>query len=146
MMQNFNIRFANEDDHTSINDLLNEAKLCPVESKELLANFLIMTFEEKIIGVIGLEIFGEDALLRSFAVEEEFRQKGIGTRLYNEIMEMAPAKNINQIYLLTETAQKYFELRGFGIVDRNSAPQSMLDSTEFKTFCPESAVCMRKKV
>ena len=146
MMQNFNIRFANEDDHTSINDLLNEAKLCPVESKELLANFLIIAFEEKIIGVIGLEIFGEDALLRSFAVEEEFRQKGIGTRLYNEIMEMAPAKNINQIYLLTETAQKYFELRGFGIVDRNSAPSKILDSAEFKTFCHKSAVCMRKKV
>ncbi|MFC2134753.1 arsenic resistance N-acetyltransferase ArsN2 [Bacteroidota bacterium] len=146
MKKNYEIRIAKEEEHTEINDLLNESNLCPVESKELLANFMVMTADQKIIGVIGLEIFEGDALLRSFAVVKEFRQKGFGSKLYTKIMEIVPVKGINQLFLLTETARTYFELRGFEIVDRNSAPKKILNSTEFKTFCPESAVCMRKIV
>lgn len=146
MKQIYEIRTASKKDYSIINNILSASNLCPVESEELLKNFLIMTINEKIIGVIGLEIFGEDALLRSFAVVDEFREKGFGSKLYNKIMDIVPSKGVNRIFLLTETAQKYFESRGFETIERNSAPLKMLDSTEFKIFCPKSAVCMLKKV
>ena len=46
--------------------------------------------------------------------------------------------------LLTTTAEDFFVRRGYGVVGRDAAPAVVQKTTEFRSLCPDSAVCMMK--
>jgi len=50
------------------------------------------------------------------------------------------------IYLLTETAQGYFEKKGYAVINRGGVPLAVQQSSEFSHVCPVSAVVMRKEI
>lgn len=108
-----------------------------------LKDFFIAKTKEKIIGIIGLEIFEEIGLLRSLCVEETFRKKGIGFLLYKDLSIYAHSKGIRELYLLTTTAEAFFHRLGFLTVDRSIVPESIRMTSEFRDLCPSSAVCMK---
>ncbi|EOQ95337.1 acetyltransferase (GNAT) domain protein [Leptospira wolbachii serovar Codice str. CDC] len=110
-----------------------------------LKDFFIAKTKEKIIGVIGLEIFEEIGLLRSLCVEETYRKKGIGFLLYKDLLIYAHSKGIKELYLLTMTAEGFFQQFGFVAVDRSIVPEPIRMTSEFKDLCPSSAVCMKMK-
>jgi amino-acid N-acetyltransferase len=99
-----------------------------------------------IIGSGGLEFYGPYALLRSVAVRKDLQGKAIGKRIVNDLFEKAKEKNARAIYLLTETANKYFSRLQFHDVDRNNVPQEIRSSSEFSNVCPTSSACMMKLI
>ena len=103
--------------------------------------FYIATNQSQIIGAIGLETYGPDALLRSLVVNEEWRNQSVGNALYNCLVSECTG-HIRHLYLLTRTAQGYFEHRNWSVIDRNAAPEAIKASAEFSHLCPSSAVCM----
>ena len=109
-------------------------------------NYLVHEFEGNIVGTIGLEIYGATVLLRSLAVAEEFQKRGLGQKLYLKLLEEIQSMGISEIYLLTETAEKFFNKQGFIRVSRESVPSQIKQSYEFSTLCPSTAVCMYKKL
>ncbi|MBM9548255.1 GNAT family N-acetyltransferase [Leptospira sp. 201903074] len=109
----------------------------------ILKDFFIAKTKEKIIGIIGLEIFEEIGLLRSLCVEETFRKKGIGFLLYKDLSIYAHSKGIRELYLLTTTAEAFFHRLGFVTVDRCIVPEPIRMTSEFRDLCPSSAVCMK---
>jgi amino-acid N-acetyltransferase len=72
----------------------------------------LLEAEESLIGVIGLERFGVYALLRSLAVAPSYRQRGMGRRLVARLERDAQADGVEQLVLLTETADKFFGAMG----------------------------------
>ena len=50
------------------------------------------------------------------------------------------------LYLLTTTAVPFFERMGFAAIDRAEAPPAIAATREFATYCPESAVLMRRRL
>ena len=46
--------------------------------------------------------------------------------------------------LLTETADDFFSALGYRVVARESVPEAIRRSAEFRALCPASATCMRK--
>ena len=96
-----------------------------------------------LIGSFGLELFDGYALLRSIVVINDLRGNGFGVDLVNNALESAKERNVRQLFLLTTTADKFFIKFGFKITDRNTVPESITSTTEFKTFCPDTAVCMK---
>lgn len=99
--------------------------------------------DDMLIGSFGLELFGGHALLRSIVVISDLRGRGIGVDLVNNALESAKERNVRQLFLLTTTADKFFIKFGFKITDRNTVPESITSTTEFQTFCPDTAVCMK---
>lgn len=136
--------FANSSDTTDIKQLLSKCGLPQEGILDDLKHFLTAKSNGKLIGVIGLEIYGSSGLIRSFAVSAEFRRNGIGKNLYTRLMAHAYLQNIRDLYLLTTTAEDFFKKLGFTRIDRNLAPTSLKSSLEFQTLCPISAVCMVK--
>jgi amino-acid N-acetyltransferase len=59
-------------------------------------------------GLVGLEIFGSSALLRSLVVAEAARSQGMGSALTLHAEQFAASQNIRSIYLLTTTAESFF--------------------------------------
>jgi amino-acid N-acetyltransferase len=107
-------------------------------------NFLLLSDGSKLIGTVGLEIEGHCALLRSLAVEELYRKKGLASQLLYKIEQHAKSCNVNTLYLLTMTAEAFFTKRGYEKIGRNTAPPSVQETEEFKGLCPDTAVCMVK--
>lgn len=76
-------------------------------------------------GVIGLQVVGVDALVRSLVVSKKFRGQGNGKKLVAAIEAIAPSKGVQNLYLLTETAEPFFTRLGYRLIDRNNAPDAI---------------------
>lgn len=96
------------------------------------------------VGVGGVETYGPNGLLRSVAVAESNRGRGVGTALCDALEDHARANGVETLYLLTATAAAFFRRRGYEAVDRGTAPSTIQRTTEFADLCPRSATCMRK--
>ncbi len=97
-----------------------------------------------IVGCAGVELYGEQALLRSVAVSPPFRGAGIGQRLVAAALERARRLGARQAFLLTTTAVDYFARLGFERVERQAVAGPVTSSPEFTRICPDSAVVMRR--
>jgi len=89
-----------------------EAEKLPVSDLPAdLDNFLVALENNEVIGVAGLETYRNYGLLRSLAVKPTFRSQGVAGKLLKEIESTAVNKGITAVYLLTETAADYFDVR-----------------------------------
>jgi amino-acid N-acetyltransferase len=136
------IERARPADIGEIEELLKASDL-PVEgAREHIDHFFVSRDGGFLAGVIGLEQYDEEGLLRSLAVRESHRSKGIGNTLYLRLIDEARSLRIRRLILLTTTAEAYFSARGFRKVDRSRIGGALKHSAEFTGACPESALCM----
>lgn len=109
-------------------------------------NFFACGQTNNVQGVIGLEVHGEDGLLRSLAVSQLVRDAGCGSALVKQVEEHARSIGVNHLYLLTETAGDYFKRKGYVAIKRDTVSESISQTTEFSELCPASALVMRKDI
>jgi len=95
-------------------------------------------------GVVGLELYGNVALLRSLAVSTGSRGNGHGKALIAHAERYAASQGVREVYLLTTTAVEWFERFGYRRIDRDSAPDVIGRTEEFSALCPSSSVLMVK--
>ncbi len=65
--------------------------------------FVVREDDGRVIGVAGLELHGEDGLLRSVAVDEDYRGQGLAGALIEAVLERAQRVGVRSVYLLTTT-------------------------------------------
>ena len=99
-----------------------------------------------VVGCAALEIYGGDALLRSVTVAKDCRGQGLGARLTKAALELAGARGIRRVFLLTTDADAYFATQGFTSVERDTAPTSIRASDEFASACPASAKLLLRRI
>jgi amino-acid N-acetyltransferase len=106
----------------------------------------IWVLEERgaIVGAIALERYGSEALMRSLVVAPEYRKRGFGRELVALVEESARQDRINQLVLLTETAEPLFRSLGYNTLDRRHVSERLRQSGEFRSLCPASATCLSK--
>jgi len=100
----------------------------------------------EIVGSIGMELYGQSALLRSMAVASDHRSKGIAKALINELMAYAKEKRVSDMFLITNTAEQYFQRVGFKKIPREEVKEVVLQSKEFNGLCPASSAIMMKEL
>jgi amino-acid N-acetyltransferase len=96
--------------------------------------------------LIGLELYGTDALLRSLVVDPALRAKGLGSALVGRAEAQAATHGVGTLYLLTTTAEAFFSRRGYHRIDRAVAPAAIRSTREFADLCPASAAFMFKRL
>jgi amino-acid N-acetyltransferase len=140
-----NLRPATAADLPAVLGLLTRAEL-PTQGvdTDALRDFVIAESGDTPVGVVGLEIYRDSALLRSAAVEESWRGSGVGSALIDRALALSQERGIRDVYLLTTTAEDYFPRFGFACVGRESVPKSLEASAELQGACPATAVIMRK--
>lgn len=94
------------------------------------------------IGIIGLEVYHKIALLRSMVIEKMYKNQGYGKYLFNKIVDYCKDKKVSELYLLTCSADRYFEKLGFEQILRNNLPEEIKQTKQFSQLCPCSAICM----
>lgn len=146
MNQQIAFQFAHLEDETSVRQLLRNCGLPDDDIHPHIRNFLIARDSEQIVGTVGLEIYDDVVFLRSLSVAQSHRKHGIGHTLTSEIVNFAKHLEAQEVYLLTETAEQFFEREGFSKIPREQAPSAIQSTTQFTTLCPSSATLMRKKL
>ena len=140
------LRRAQATDLPAILDLLRQADLPADGVPQALPDFLVAESEDQIVGVAGLEIYEESALLRSVAVKQSWRGSGVGGVLVERALSTTRERGIKDVFLLTTTAEHYFPRFGFTCVSRDLVAGDVQASAEFQGACPASAVVMRKSL
>lgn len=138
------IRQARSSDERAIRRLLKKADLPHEDVAIGRQTFLVAISDGRIVGTVGLEAYCADGLLRSLAVDEKCRGRGLGSKLVEEMTEEARKMGVRELYLLTMTAAPFFAKHGFERMEREKAPAALQGTTEFASLCPVSSVCMRK--
>jgi N-acetylglutamate synthase-like GNAT family acetyltransferase len=133
---------ASAGDLVAIEALLRENGLPTAGVGDSIGDFILARAGGDLIGVIGLERHAPYGLLRSAAVSKEWQGRGLGRALVVRLLEEALHTGISAIYLLTTTAEDYFPAFRFRRVSRESVPEELLASEEFRGACPDSAVVM----
>lgn len=107
-----------------------------------LPNIVVARREGGVVGTAALELYGTSALLRSVCVQQQYRSLGVATRLCDLASAQARKMGVTHLYLLTTTASRFFEARGFRRCARDSVPAPIAATQEFLTLCPASAICL----
>lgn len=140
------LRTARPADLSEVLVLLGNARLPTAGVAEAFSHFVVAESEGHLVGAAGLEIYGASALLRSVVVEDSWRGSGVGRRLIDNALHEAKQRGIDDVFLLTTTAEHYFPRFGFACVNRESLADEVQASAEFQGACPSTAVVMRKSL
>ncbi len=141
----FPIALATRDQFTAVRELL---QACDLPTADLVPaamdRFLVCGAAGQVDGCIGFERYGNSALLRSLAVAPAMQGNKLGSRLIDCLEAFVRGRGIEQLWLLTTTAESFFARRGYVGAARESAPEAMQGAAEFADLCPSTAHCMRK--
>ena len=138
------IRGAKADDLPAIERLLTASSLPLAGVREALPGFLVAEAGAEMVGVAGLEVCCDNALLRSVAVAPEYRSRGVGRALVMRLIGDAESRGLHALYLLTTTAEHYFPSLGFRKIERSAVPDDVRATEEFTSACPASATVMTR--
>ncbi len=126
--------------------LLTASKLPRAGIEDHVASTLVARHEPGVVGTAALELYGGAALLRSVAVATQLRGQGLGAALTVAALDLARRRGVRTVYLLTETAGRFFPKFGFTAITRAQVEPVVLGSLEFTTACPKSALVMVKRL
>jgi amino-acid N-acetyltransferase len=142
------IRVARAADLAAATSLLRAAGL-PVEdfSEDLIGNFLVAStgpsvvgcIGPSVVGCIGLEPLSNVGLLRSLAVDPDFRDGGVGRMLVGALEAHASRRGINELWLLTIDADGFFsrlDYRVQGCRNATRRPQPFGGPQSSRSFVP----------
>ncbi len=126
-------------------EILRECSLPHIDLTESsFQDFLGCGSEDNPDGIIGLEQYAEDGLLRSLAITASARNMGCAKALVSKLEAVAESKGIRHLYLLTNTAEDFFLHLGYSVVERQLVSDAIKSTQEFSTLCPGDATVMRK--
>ncbi len=146
LASDIHLRAATSTDASAVHALLSAAKLPLAGLPDDLAHFFVAERAARIVGAIGLERFGDAALLRSAVVHPDLRGMGVGEALTRALISHAEANRVRELVLLTETAADWFPRFGFTRITRADAPAAVQASLEFTAACPASAIVMSRRL
>jgi amino-acid N-acetyltransferase len=140
-----NVRSANVNDVKAINGLINayaERDLMLFRSLAdiytNLQNFFVAEQDGQVIGCCALEVIWSDlAEVKSLAVEENHKGRGVGASLVNAAVEKAKIIGVPKVFGLT-LKPEFFEKLGFKVVDKNELPMKVWSDC---ARCPKQQNC-----
>lgn len=140
------IRPATPSDAPRVRALLSAAELPLAGLPDDLGDFLVAERGDAVVAAIGLERYGRAALLRSAVVDPAHRGSGLGESLVQELIARATASGVEELVLLTTTAERWFPRFGFSVITRAEVPEALQASEELRGACPATAVVLRRRL
>jgi N-acetylglutamate synthase-like GNAT family acetyltransferase len=128
------IELATLADAQSIHQLLTDCDLSISEVLEPGTVYFVARLSEKVVGVCGLEFDGESALLRSVAVDNGMRGRGIARALIDDALRELHCKSIRVLFLFSKDMGAYFENLGWVEVPVGEAADALRQAPQVKRY------------
>ncbi|ADH88895.1 arsenate reductase [Ancylobacter novellus DSM 506] len=104
------------------------------------------TLSGTLVGYAGIEMSGEDALLRSLLVVPAARGAGIGRNIVLLLMSRAFDAGGRKAWALTTSAAAFFERLGFAVGPSDAAPEGLAQTPQFASLCPSTAPLLTRRI
>jgi amino-acid N-acetyltransferase len=140
------IRIATSDDFDAVVRLLKTDSLPTNDLLPSLSHFFVAEDKNEVVGVIGLEMFKENGLLRSMVVDRSHRKQALAATLLDTLLKYAADKHVEKLFLITTTAEEYFSRKGFSAISREAVPSTIRTCSQFTSLCPSTATVMKKDI
>lgn len=108
--------------------------------------FIAASERGRIIGCAGLQVAGQNGLVRSMAVHWTRRNAGLGSRLHERLLFEAVLSDVRTLYVVTSTAEDFFAGHGFRNIAPEAVPPELQASEEFTAFVPGGSKVMSRPV
>jgi amino-acid N-acetyltransferase len=131
------IRKADRRDLPAVESLLTRSDLPTVGLHD--TRLFVLESQGSVRGVVGYEVHGPYALLRSLAVDPSSRGRGYGRDLLRCALGEIAAEGVRAAYALTTTIPEMLARRGFREVRRDEVPEQLNASAELRGACCASA-------
>jgi len=131
-----------EADLPAVRALLSAAHLPEAALGRHVENLLVARAGGRVVGAAAVEAYPPVGLLRSVVVDEPLRGRGLGAALAHRAIDLAGDRGVDDLYLLTTTAEGFFERFGFTVIPRSDAPPAIAATEEFREACPEGATLL----
>ncbi len=122
------IERATDRDRDAVLALLRASNLPPDGLEGHWRTVLVARVGAQVLGSAAVECHGTHGLLRSVAV--------------GAALDLARTEGVSTLYLLTETAERFFPRFGFRVIGRGDVAEPVMASAEFRGACPDTAVAM----
>ncbi len=139
------VEAAGRDEWPAIQALLRASGLSD-DALDEATDWLVVRGDGRVAGTAGIETYGEAGLLRSVAVDPVARSSGVGASLVAAAVERARERDLSDLYLLTETADRWFPRFGFEPVERSGLPPAIAGCRQATEACASTAVVMRLRL
>ncbi len=150
MIENVKVESAKVKDVKEIAKLVNsnEGLVLPLALNQIydqLRDFIVIKIDGSIRGCGAVHTVWDDlGEIRSVAISEENRKKGLGKLLIKNLIEMGKELGMNKLFVLTYQVE-YFEKMGFKITPKESLPHKIwkacLNCPKFPN-CDETAMIL----
>jgi N-acetylglutamate synthase-like GNAT family acetyltransferase len=137
------VRAATEADLPRIERLLADGKRLSLGDVTRLEGILVAEVGTELAGVIGLQMIGNEGLLRAASVGVEGRGRDVGRLLVESILTEAALQAADSIFLFTDGSDRFFARFGFIVLSRPEVPSSLRRWAETNGGAPLTATAMR---
>lgn len=143
--QEFTVTLAGQADFAQIHELLQQNGL-PTAGVDPVTGKYYVAKSTELIGVVGTECYGASAMLRSLAVKPQCKKSGVAKALISKALDILKSDAITDVYVITNTAEKYLNRFGFVKVDRSEVPATVLNTSALGDACPASSTHMHLRI
>lgn len=126
------IRAGRPDEIDEISALITSESMPAIELDRWIDSFFVLDDGEKLVGCAGVEIYGEDACLRSVMTAPELRGTGEGIRMIKHALDYMRERGAKRCYLFTMTAEKWFPRFGFEVCSLDDFTSGARESWQYK--------------
>lgn len=133
-------------DLTYVEGVLREAGLPTAGLRDEAARLFLAMIQGERVGVGGFEQYGESGLLRSIAVEPSHRGEGYGSEMVEAIESEASTAGLRRLVLLTTDADPFFRALDYEPAEWSAQPAAIRETSALAAACPDSAVCLEKRL
>ena len=130
-------------DFAAVTELLARCGLPNADVGAHLEHFNVARDDDRVVGVIGLEVHGTRGLLRSLVVAEDRRGRGMTRRLYAAALVTASRIGLSELYCMS-TMEGYFELLGWWALAPDEVPPEIRGSEEYRALASVATCMMRR--
>lgn len=123
--------------------MLHAGGLISGAARERVGRTLVAEADRTVLATAAWEPTDEAALLRSVAVAEEHRRSGAGTIVVAAALRRIADAGFREVYLMTESAERFFASCGFTPIARDALPESVLRHPQVSRECTAAATAMR---
>lgn len=130
----YTIRKVHEEDIKSLNQFLKSASLDPIKMDKQIPHFFVVEQikTQKFIGTIGMEIYSNQALLRSFVVKSSSNTQKLILYLLHMILAYAESLLLDKVYLITHRENPFLLEYGFQEIESTKLPTEIKSSKYFQ--------------
>lgn len=126
-----------------VDELLEASELSALPSHIPLPNVVVALVDREIVGAIALVVHARFGFVCAAVVDPAHRGSGVGGQLMQSLLSRANELGLCDLYLLTRSAQGFFERHEFVEVDHASVPGEIRNAREYRDQSSDNAHAMR---